>query len=348
MSKKEDKKEVVAPVAAKNDVLYIVIIVLLVIIGALAFFVGRNMWSTTVVNSWAVASLPAEFTITAIDDSRCSECNTQSYIDQFKQMPQFANITFETKDFADDGVAEMLQSENITTLPAFIFSSNQGVSSDMSPFLQALPSGKFNLAIEASFNPFAKRSDRGLLIVEDDVLVSIQETAHIKGTSDAQITWLEYTDVNCFYCKKMETDGTATTILETYPELVNKTTSQFIGTGGATTQAAAEALECIAQVSGSDAYNNVLSQALQSGDNSRSALLASASDLWVNQDQVESCITNWDTKELITSKMAIGTDVFGITGTPGNVLINNQTGEYSILSGAYPADSFKEAIEALK
>jgi hypothetical protein len=30
--------------------------------------------------------------------------------------------------------------------------------------------------------------------------------------------------------------------------------------------------------------------------------------------------------------MARGTELFGVTGTPGNVLINNETGEYEIIS----------------
>jgi hypothetical protein len=30
--------------------------------------------------------------------------------------------------------------------------------------------------------------------------------------------------------------------------------------------------------------------------------------------------------------MATGTELFGITGTPGNILINNETGEYEVIS----------------
>jgi protein-disulfide isomerase len=46
--------------------------------------------------------------------------------------------------------------------------------------------------------------------------------------------------------------------------------------------------------------------------------------------------------------MSLGTEQFGVTGTPGNVLINNKTGEYQILPGAYPVDEFKKAIDSLK
>jgi len=39
--------------------------------------------------------------------------------------------------------------------------------------------------------------------------------------------------------------------------------------------------------------------------------------------------------------------VFGITGTPGNVIINNETGEYEVISGAYPAEEFEAKINSI-
>ena len=46
--------------------------------------------------------------------------------------------------------------------------------------------------------------------------------------------------------------------------------------------------------------------------------------------------------------MNFGAENFGITGTPGNALINLTTGEYTTLSGAYPAASFEALVEQLK
>jgi protein-disulfide isomerase len=42
-----------------------------------------------------------------------------------------------------------------------------------------------------------------------------------------------------------------------------------------------------------------------------------------------------------------GAQLFGITWTPGNVLINNNTGEYDIISWAYPTASFETIIDKL-
>jgi hypothetical protein len=45
--------------------------------------------------------------------------------------------------------------------------------------------------------------------------------------------------------------------------------------------------------------------------------------------------------------MSVGQATFGVTGTPGNVLINNATGEYEVLSGAYPTPAFEAIIDKL-
>ena len=43
--------------------------------------------------------------------------------------------------------------------------------------------------------------------------------------------------------------------------------------------------------------------------------------------------------------MAFGRKL-GVTGTPGNIVMNNETGEFLKVSGAVPATSFDSAINA--
>jgi thioredoxin-related protein len=37
-----------------------------------------------------------------------------------------------------------------------------------------------------------------------------------------------------------------------------------------------------------------------------------------------------------------------VTGTPGNVIIDKQTGKFVLIPGAYPAEKFVEEIEKMK
>jgi len=40
--------------------------------------------------------------------------------------------------------------------------------------------------------------------------------------------------------------------------------------------------------------------------------------------------------------------LFGVSGTPGNVIIDNESGEFVLIPGAYPMEKFEEEIENLK
>jgi len=335
--------------ANNANMLYIVIILLLVVIAVLAFFVGKSM-GNTVVPAWTTPTVQTaeDLTVTVIDDTRCTSCNTADIVNQLKQTPFLSAAEFINKDFSDEGMEEYITENNITTLPAVIFSSNQLADNGaMTNYLTALPTEGFSLQIGSSFDPFAERSDRGFLVASEETLSSIKDTANYKGAADAQITWVEYTDVNCHYCKKMESDGTWAAILEKYPNDVNKTVSNYIGVGWAASQTAAEALECVSANGWADAFNAVISSILLSGDNGKSNIIKLATEQGVSEDAINTCLENGDTKDLVASKFALGRDVFGITGTPGNVLIHNETGEFEILSGAYPAENFEAVIDRL-
>jgi len=62
---------------------------------------------------------------------------------------------------------------------------------------------------------------------------------------------------------------------------------------------------------------------------------------------MESCLDDWIYEEKVKNQMKLWTETFGITGTPWNVLINNETGEYEILSWAYPTSEFIKVIDKL-
>lgn len=38
---------------------------------------------------------------------------------------------------------------------------------------------------------------------------------------------------------------------------------------------------------------------------------------------------------------------YGVQGTPGTLVINNETGEYELIAGAYPISEFERVIDRL-
>lgn len=342
----EENKQEIKNNSSMIHLLYGFIIFLLLIIAGLAFYVGQ-MVSKNDVPGWVITTTTAEeVTVTVIDDSRCSDCQTDAVVAQIQALPFLSSATFINQDFSDSWVADYMIENDITALPAIIFSSNNlNDGGQISSYLTVLPDGQYSLALGAKFDPFAQRSDAGFLILEQDVLTSVQEWLYIDGNIDAPLTWLEYSDVNCFYCKKMAQDGTVETVLESAWDSLNHSYVNYIGVGGAATQTAAEVLECIWDVAWASVYSTVFNQSLVSEENTPEALLGFATENWADTAQIQTCIDEDRVSDAVATKFNTGREIFGITGTPGNVILNTLTGEYEVISGAYPADAF-EAIVA--
>ncbi|USN57876.1 MAG: thioredoxin domain-containing protein [Candidatus Peribacteria bacterium] len=138
----------------------------------------------------------------------------------------------------------MLKDEGITTLPAAIFSRN-GITG-LDAYLNQLPSGNYSLALGSTFDPFAKRSERGFLVMEKAILDTIKSGAYVKGNTAAPITWLEYSDLECPYCARLHNSGTPKEIMEKYGESINMIFQHFPLDFHANAKPGAEVLECLA------------------------------------------------------------------------------------------------------
>ncbi len=65
-------------------------------------------------------------------------------------------------------MSKYLEDNNITALPAVVFNSNtMNDGGQITPYLTALPNGSYSLALGATFDPFAKRSENGFLIMDE-------------------------------------------------------------------------------------------------------------------------------------------------------------------------------------
>ncbi len=338
-----------------NNFLMGIIFLLLIVIAIGAFFYGKNIWNsnggnTTPTNNATTGTTPVATwetpTVTIVSDVRCwATCDTNELVWKLKEIPTLATAEITQMDYADDGAKEMLESAGITVLPAAIFSNNS--VTELAQFLQPTSNFKFSLELGSSYDPTIERSEKGFMVIEDTKKELALANSHYTGAENGKIVWIEYTDVNCHYCKKMETDGTAKTVLDKFPNDVRKSPVNFIGVWWAASQTAAEIFECVAKVWWSKEYNTVISQSLSTWKNGESDIYGFAKEAWVDSAKVEACYKAWETKDVVASKFQAGQNIFGITGTPGNVLINTETGEYEIISWAYPADTFIDAIERM-
>lgn len=73
-----------------------------------------------------------------------------------------------------------------------------------------------------------------------------------------------------------------------------------------------------------------------------------AVDLWADSSELQACIDEWRYTDAVNDMMNQASKVFGVNGTPGNVIVDTENGNYILVSGAYPVEDFVDAINEYK
>lgn len=163
-----------------NNVLYIVIIILLVIISWLSFLVGKNFntiflsWNNSnsnnsnledkdIVSTWTTTW----WEVIVLSDKRCSDCQTETIVSSLKQIPFLSTSNFKEIDYMTDEGKKIYKENSLTTLPAFLFTTNTYSDSQFVQYLKKTPSWKFTLEVWSEFDPNAEICDNQIDDNED-------------------------------------------------------------------------------------------------------------------------------------------------------------------------------------
>jgi protein-disulfide isomerase len=111
-------------------------------------------------------------------------------------------------------------------------------------------------------------------------------------------------------------------------------------------QKAAEASECVAEQGGNDAFWEFADMMFESGLG-RDNYIAYAEDLGLNVATFTDCFDSGKFAQKVADDLADGSAA-GVRGTPGSVIVDHETGETRIVSGALPMSSFQSIIDTLK
>jgi len=173
-------------------------------------------------------------------------------------------------------------------------------------------------------------------------LSSFYDTLRIEGNPDAKVTIVEFSDFQCGYCKKLNNNGTLPAVSEKYGDDVNIAYAAF----PIFVPEAAQATECAGKIWGDEAFFS-FKKALfaYSGRPDANGIKAVAEQEGLDADAIASCISDWEFSDKVNAQMAFGRKMW-VTWTPGNVVYNNETGEYTLVKGAVPATSFDAPISS--
>ena len=78
-----------------------------------------------------------------------------------------------------------------------------------------------------------------------------------------------------------------------------------------------------------------------------SELTTLAREVGVNTSEFQACLDSEKFLAEVQADITSGQNA-GVTGTPGNIIRNNKTGEVRFLPGAYPIEAVQAAIDELK
>lgn len=250
--------------------------------------------------------------------------------------------------------------DSMNSKAAFVFGIVSGVAVAAVLSVVALIGGGFPLAatsVEAetavattgedsttpTAAPAAARSSGSVPAVTDE--------DHVRGDKDAPLTWIEYSDFECPFCKRFA--PTMEQMLEEYDGQIKLVYRHFplsFHNPLATTQA--EAVECANEFKGEDAFwkmHDFIFDTTSSNGNGmeEEELVEFATTLGIGQSEFQTCLDDNRYEDHIASDAQGGASA-GVTGTPGSFLVDAD-GNAQLISGALPYSSIKAAIEeALK
>lgn len=172
----------------------------------------------------------------------------------------------------------------------------------------------------------------------------------IRGSLDAEIFLIEYSDLECPFCKQFhltaqqavdEYDGKVTWVYRHFP----------LDTLHPKADKEAEAAECAFEQAGNDGFWNFVDKIFEVTPSNNGLDLTKlptyAGQVGLNQSSFKTCLDSGRYEGRVEEHYQSGITA-GVTGTPGNFIMNKK-GEVWVIPGAVPFETLKLTIEeALK
>lgn len=176
-------------------------------------------------------------------------------------------------------------------------------------------------------------------------LKAFYDTAVIDGEADAKVTVIEFSDVECPFCQRHTNNGTLDAVKTKYEGKVNTVFAHFPLSFHPNAQKAGEAIECAGKLGGDEKFMSFKKAIFAKGGQPTLAVIEEVAKAdGLDATQMMACVNGGEFAQKVADQMAFGRKL-GVTGTPGNIVMNNETGEFVKVSGAVPADAFTPAVD---
>lgn len=186
--------------------------------------------------------------------------------------------------------------------------------------------------------------------LSQEIIQSIKKDYSFMWKTDAKVSIIEYSDLECPYCKRLYESDAIKNVVTENAENINYTFKHFPLNFHQNAPKQHEALECARELWGEKMYftmmDEIFKRTTSNGTGFRLDKLSPlAKELGMDETKFQSCLDEWKYKQKVDDAMSEWARLFGINGTPWIVVINNQTGKYEVISGAQPQSAIEAAYE---
>jgi protein-disulfide isomerase len=176
------------------------------------------------------------------------------------------------------------------------------------------------------------------------------QTDRIRGDlSKAKVALIEYSDFECPFCKRHF--PTMQQVVSTYGDKVALVYRDFPLSFHQNAHKEAEAGKCIFELGGNDAFwkyhDYVFTNTTSNGTGfALDQLPVAAKQAGVDAAKFQTCLDSGKYVKAVDDQEAEGQSA-GVSGTPGNFVVDLATQKSTTISGAYPFSAFQAAIDPL-
>ncbi|MFA7284227.1 MAG: DsbA family protein [Candidatus Absconditabacterales bacterium] len=162
----------------------------------------------------------------------------------------------------------------------------------------------------------------------------------IIGNPKARYLIIEYSDLQCPFCQRHWKDQTLNSVVDKYKGKVAKTFRNFPLEFHQHADSGAFAALCVA-MQDKGKYYEFIGGVFEKGLSSESVIYEVAGNIKIDVKTLKECISSNLAKERTARQILEAMNLFGVTGTPGHVILDTINGKYKLIIGAYPASEFE-------
>lgn len=202
---------------------------------------------------------------------------------------------------------------------------------------------KIDEQVQEALKQMAPAVNADSTVSKSDIIINTP----IYGKENTPFSILEFSDLECPACQGFHNSWVLEQFVKDHPDEVNYIYKNFQFHSGAPMKW--EAALCVAEAKGGDVFYEYIDKHFK-GQNlraSRDEMIALAGELWVDENTMKECLDSGKFKNALTKEFEQAKNMFGVSGTPTIIIINNKTGKWGKLNSRSPED-FQNLIDSLK